>query len=170
MKRLTLTLLTVLLYLAVVNGQLRHVAGTSSVGIGVGKMIDGFQVNGNYHYLLKNKIGLKLNIAWEKIENELSDASLLYLNPEGHYMVGKVKGFLFFNVKGGVLIGSENTKNEFLENSKGGVVFGQNIGISSELYLCNKFSLSCDVEQRFFQKSLFGNNSSLITITLNYKL
>ena len=169
MKKLLLVFVIVFLGFTA-NAQLRHVAGSQSVGLGIGVTKEGKQISGNYGYLLKNDIGVGGRLAYEKLDFDLSDAGQIYFNPSGWYMLKKIKEMVFLNVKGGVLVGYEFTSNDILDKKENGIYFGQSFGLNAEFYVHNKITIDLNLEQRIFQKSMFGSNSYLISLIVNYKL
>ncbi len=169
MKR-SILIFVIALFTVTTHAQLRHVSGIKSIGLGYGHIKNGYQLNASFGHRFNPNFEFKTTLAYESIEFEISPASFFYLHPEALYVVKKVTEYLYINVKGGLIIGFENTSNSILERTKSGLNIGQNIGISNELYLTNKHTVKLEMEQRFFQKSLYGNNSYLIAISLNYKL
>ncbi len=169
MKR-SILLFVFALFAITTHAQLRHVSGIKSIGLGYGHIKNGYQLNASFGHRFNSNFEFKTTLAYESIEFEISPASFFYLHPEALYVVKKVTEYLYINVKGGLIIGFENTSNPILERTKSGLSIGQNIGISNELYLTNKHTVKLELEQRFFQKSVYGNTSYLIAISLNYKL
>ena len=152
------------------HAQLRHVSGIKSIGLGYGHIKNGYQLNASFGHRFNPNFEFKTTLAYESINFEISPASFFYLHPEALYVVKKVTEYFYINVKGGLIIGLEHTSNPVLERTKSGLSIGQNLGISNELYLTNKHTVKLELEQRFFQKSLYGSNSYLLAISLNYKL
>lgn len=169
MKKLLLLLLIVCFGLGA-KAQLRHVAGNKSLGIGIGITKDAKQASGNFGYLLKDNLGVGARLAYEMVDLGVSDAGQVYFNPSVWYTLATINEVVFFNVKGGLIIGYEYTSYNEFDIKESGVYFGENIGIKTEFYINNKISVDLDLEQRFFQKSLFGSDSYLISLTLNYNL
>ncbi len=169
MKKL-LVLLVIVCFGLSAHAQLRHVAGNQSLGLGIGITKDAKQISGNFGYLLKDNLGIGARLAYEMIDLGVSDAGQVYLNPSGWYMLTTINQIVFFNVKGGFIIGYEYSSYDDFNIEESGVYLGENVGLKTEFYFNNKISMDLDVEQRFFQKSIFGSQSYLISLTLNYKL
>lgn len=169
MKKLLLLIVVIISGLSL-DAQLRYVAGSQSMGLGFGITKDAKQLHGNYKKMLRNKIGVGAGISYEWFDFKVNDADQIYVNPFGWYMIKKFNEVIFFNIKGGLLMGYETSTNKTFDESKSGVYWGQNIGLNCEFYLTNKLTIDGNIEQRFFQKSIFGHKSYLISLTLNYKL
>lgn len=169
MKKLLLLLVIVCFGLSA-QAQLRHVAGNQSIGLGIGITKDAKQISGNFGYLLQDNLGVGGRLAYEMIDLGISNSGQVYLNPSGWYMLTTINEVVFFNVKGGLIIGYEYSSYNDFDIKESGVFFGENLGLKTEFYINNKLSLDLDLEQRFFQNSIFGSQSYLISLTLNYKL
>lgn len=170
MKRSLAFLVIAMFAITTIQAQMRHVGGIKSIGLGYGYQENGYQISASYGHRLSTKIEVKGNLFYEEIDFKLSDASLFGFNPKAVYTVKKIKEFYYIGVKAGVILGVENTNNEILDEKKSGFCFGENVGVTNEFYITNNLTTNLDFEQRFFQKSLFGDSSYLITITLNFKL
>lgn len=170
MKRSLAFLVIAMFAITTIQAQMRHVGGIKSIGLGYGYQENGYQISASYGHRLSTKIEVKGNLFYEGIDFKLSDASLFGINPQAVYTVKKVGEFYYIGIKAGLILGVENTNNKILDEKKSGFCFGESIGLSNEFYITNTITTNIDFEQRFFQKSLFGGNSFLVSISLNYKL
>lgn len=171
MKKITFILTALLICFIGANkgySQLKHVQGINAVGSNFSYVKNGYGLNLVYTNYLRNDMILKGGFIYEKVSFKLSSFSAFYLNPEFHYTLANLNYNIFFNAKGGVLIGLESSGNEILSKKINQFILGEAFGLSTEILIGSKIFLNLDAEQRFFQMSKIGKTSFIMKIGINY--
>jgi hypothetical protein len=150
------------------NAQLIHVEGSKAIGINGAYVKNGFNVSSRITFYKNNNLAYRASLDFERVEFDLSKASIIYANPELMYTFYTLGDSFFFNVKGGILTGAEFISNSILDKKKSQFFVGENIGLCAEFYVTNKIMLNLDLDQRFFQLSKLGHASLIIKMGINY--
>jgi hypothetical protein len=150
------------------DAQLIHVEGSKALGFNYGYVKNGFNVSSRITFYKSGDLVYRGNLDFERVSFDLSNASIVYANPELMFTFYNPGDKLFFNVKGGFLTGVEFISNSVLNKKKSQFFIGENIGFCVEYFITNKVMLNLDLDQRFFQLSKVGNASFIIKIGLNY--
>ena len=161
-------LLIFFLISASTSAQLIHVEGSKAIGINVAYVKNGFNVSSRIAFYKNNNLVYRASLDFERVEFNLSKASIIYANPELMYTFYTLGDSFFFNVKGGILTGAEFISNSVLDKKKSQFFVGENIGLCAEYFVTNKIMLNLDLDQRFFQLSKLGNASLIIKMGINY--
>jgi len=162
-------LLIILLFIsASASAQLIHVEGSKALGINGAYVKNGFNVSSRITLYKSGNLVYRASLDFERVEFDLSKASIIYANPELMYTFYTLGYSFFFNVKGGILTGSEFISNSILDKKKSQFFVGENIGLCAEYFISNKIMLNLDFDQRFFQLSKVGKASFIIQLGINY--
>lgn len=161
-------LLAFLIFSASVSAQVIHVEGSKAIGLNGGYIKNGFNVSSRITLYEKNSMALRGSFDFERVSFDISNASIVYVNPEFMYTFYTLGDRFFFNVKGGILSGVEFLSNSILDKKESQFFVGENIGLCAEYYISNKIMLNLDFDQRFFQLSKVGNASFIIKFGINY--
>jgi hypothetical protein len=161
-------LLIFFLISASTSAQLIHVEGSKAIGINGAYVKNGFNVSSRIAFYKNNNLVYRASLDYERVEFDLSKASIIYANPELMYTFYTRGDSFFFNVKGGILTGSEFISNSVLDKKKSQFFVGENIGLCAEYFISNKIMLNLDLDQRFFQLSKVGKASFIIRFGINY--
>lgn len=161
-------LLIFFLISASTSAQLIHVEGSKAIGINGAYVKKGFNVSSRIAFYKNNNLVYRASLDYERVEFDLSKASIIYANPELMYTFYTLGDSFFFNVKGGILTGSEFISNSILDKKKSQFFVGENIGLCAEYFISNKIMLNLDFDQRFFQLSKVGKASFIIQLGINY--
>ena len=129
---------------------------------------NGFNVSSRIALYKNNNLVYRASLDFERVEFDLSKASIIYANPELMYTFYTLGDSFFSNVKGGILTGSEFISNSILDKKKSQFFVGENIGLCAEYFISNKIMLNLDFDQRFFQLSKVGKASFIIQLGINY--
>jgi hypothetical protein len=150
------------------GAQLIHVEGSKALGINYAYVKNGFNASSRITFYKSGNLAYRGSLDFEKVEFDLSKASIVYTNPEVMYTFYNPWDKLFLNAKGGFLTGVEFISNSVLDDKKSQFFVGENIGLCAEYFITNKIMLNLDLDQRFFQMSKVGNASFIIKIGMNY--
>jgi hypothetical protein len=150
------------------GAQLIHVEGSKALGINYAYVKNGFNVSSRIAFYKNNNLVYRASLDYERVEFDLSKASIIYANPELMYTFYTLGDSFFFNVKGGILTGAEFISNSVLDKKKSQFFVGENIGLCAEYFISNKIMLNLDLDQRFFQLSKVGKASFIIQLGINY--
>ena len=150
------------------GAQLIHVEGSKALGINYAYVKNGFNVSSRISFYKGGNFAYRGSLDFERVDFDLSIASIVYANPELMYTFYNPGDKFFFNMKGGFLTGLEFISNSVLNEKKRQFFVGENIGLCVEYFITNKIMLNLDFDQRFFQLSKVGNASFLIKIGMNY--
>ena len=150
------------------SAQLIHVEGSKAIGINGGYIKNGFNVSSKITLYKNSNLAYRASLDYERVEFDLSKASIIYANPELMYTFYTLGDSFFFNVKGGILTGTEFISNSILDKKKSQFFVGENIGLCAEYFISNKIMLNLDFDQRFFQLSKVGKASFIIQLGINY--
>lgn len=150
------------------SAQLIHVEGSKALGINYAYVKNGFNVSSRITFYKSGNFAYRGSLDFERVEFDLSIASIAYANPELMFTFYNPGDKLFFNVKGGLLAGAEFISNSVLDQKKSQFFVGENIGICAEYFISNKIILNLDFDQRFFQLSKVGDVSFIIKFGVNY--
>ena len=161
-------LLIFFLISASTSAQLIHVEGSKALGINYAYVKNGFNVSSRITLYKNNNLAYRASLDYERVEFDLSKASIIYANPELIYTFYTLGDSFFFNVKGGILTGTEFISNSILDKKKSQFFVGENIGLCAEYFISNKIMLNLDCDQRFFQLSKVGKASFIIQLGINY--
>jgi len=161
-------ILTFIIISVSASAQLIHVEGSKALGINYGYVKNGFNVSSRITFYKSDNLVFRASLDFEKVDFDLSKASIAYANPELMYTFYNPGEKLFFNVKGGFLTGAEFISNSVLDAKKSQFFVGENIGLCAEYFISGKIMLNLDFDQRFFQLSKVGNASFIIKIGINY--
>jgi len=164
----TKLVLALLLISTSASAQLIHVEGSKAVGINGGYIKNGFNVSSRITLYKSGNLAYRASFDFERVEFDLSKASIIYANPELMYTFYTLGDSFFFNVKGGLLTGAEFISNSVLDKKKSQFFVGENIGLCAEYYVTNKIMINLDLDQRFFQLSKVGKASFIIKLGINY--
>jgi len=164
----TKLILTLLLISASVSAQLIHVEGSKAIGLNAGYVKNGFNVSSRMTFYKNNNLVYRGSLDYERVNFDLSKASIIYANPELMYTFYTLKDRFFFNVKGGILTGVEFISNSVLDKKKSQFFVGENIGLCGEYFISNKIMINLDLDQRFLQLSTVGKASFIIKLGINY--
>lgn len=161
-------LLIFLLISSSASAQLIHVEGSKAIGIDGAYVKNGFNVSSRINFYQKNKIAYRVSLDYERVNFDISKASIFYANTEIMYTFYTLGDKLFLNAKGGILTGAEFINNSVLDKKKSQFFIGENIGLCAEYFISNKLMLNLDIDQRFFQMSKVGKASFIIKFGVNY--
>jgi len=150
------------------GAQLIHVEGSKALGVNYAYVKNGFNVSSRIAFYKGGNFAYRGSLDFERVEFDLSKASIVYANPELMYTFYNPWDKLFFSVKGGFLTGVEFISNSILDKKKSQFFIGENIGLSAEYFISNKIMLNLDLDQRFFQMSKVGKTSFIIGLGINY--
>jgi hypothetical protein len=150
------------------RAQLIHVDGTKALGINGAYVKNGFNISSRITFYKSGNLADRVSLDYERISFDLSQASVVYANPELMYTFYTLGEKVFFNIKGGILTGAEFISNSILDKKKNQFFVGENIGICAEYFISNKIMLNLDLDQRFFQLSKVGKASFIIKFGVNY--
>jgi len=150
------------------SAQLIHVEGSKALGINGGYVKNGFNASSRITLYKSGNLAYRASLDFERVEFDLSKASIIYANPELMYTFYSLGDRGFFNAKGGILSGVELINNSILDKNKSQFFVGENIGICAEYFISNKIMLNLDLDQRFFQLSKVGKTSFIIRFGINY--
>jgi hypothetical protein len=117
---------------------------------------------------MKSRLLLRCKGIFESTKINSTGMTFIYLNPEIMYSFIKVGNSLYFNLKGGPIVGFESLKNTLLNSKKNALVYGGEIGLNTEIFLSSKISLNIDYDQRLLAKSNAGSQSYTVIIGLVY--
>lgn len=162
-------LLLIFLFISSSAGaQLIHVEGSKAIGINGGYVKNGFNASTGITFYKSGNLAYRGSLDFERVEFDLSKATIVYANPELMYTFYTLGDKLFFNVKGGILTGVEFISNSVLDQKESQFFVGENIGLCTEYFISNKIMLNLDFDQRFFQLSKVGNASFIIKCGINF--
>lgn len=161
-------ILTFLIISVSAGAQLIHVEGNKALGINYAYVKNGFNVSSRFSFYKGGNFAYRGSLDFERVDFDLSKASIVFANPELMYTFFNPWDRLFFNVKGGFLTGVEFISNSVLDKKKSQFFVGENIGLCTEYFMTNKIMLNLDFDQRFLQLSKIGNASFIIKIGMNY--
>lgn len=161
-------ILTFLIISVSAGAQLIHVEGSKALGINYAYVKNGFNVSSRFSFYKGGNFAYRGSLDFERVDFDLSKASIVYANPELIYTFFNPRDRLFFNVKGGFLTGVEFLSNSVLDKKKSQFFIGENIGLCTEYFITNKIMLNLDFDQRFLQLSKVGSTSFIIKIGINY--
>lgn len=161
-------LLIFLLISASASAQLIHVEGSKAIGINGAYVKNGFNVSPRITLYINNNLAFRASLDYERVNFDISKASIIYVNPELMYTFYTLGDSFFFNVKGGILSGAEFISNSVLDKKKSQFFVGENIGLCAEYFISNKILINLDLDQRFFQLSKVGKASFIIKLGINY--
>ena len=164
----TKLIIALLLISASANAQLIHVEGSKAIGINGAYVKNGFNVSSRITLYKRGNLAYRASLDFERVNFDLSKASIIYANPELMYTFYNLGDRVFFNVKGGILSGVELISNSILDKNKSQFFVGENIGLCAEYFITNKIMLNLDLDQRFFQLSKVGKASFIIQLGINY--
>jgi len=164
----TKLIFALLLISASASAQLMHVEGSNAIGFNAGYIKNGFNVSSRITFYKNNNLAYRGNLDYERVNFDISKASIISANPELMYSFYTLGDSFFFNVKGGILSGVEFISNSILEKNKNQFFIGENVGPGIEYYVFNKIMINLDLDQRFFQLSKLGNTSLIIKLGMNY--
>lgn len=164
----TKLIIALLLFSASLSAQLIHVEGSKAIGFNVGYVKNGLNVSSRITFYKNSNFSYRGSLEYEKVNFELSKASILFANPELMYTFHSMGESLFLNAKGGILTGAELISNSILDKKKNQFFIGENLGICAEYFILKKIMLNLDFEQRFFQLSKVGKASFIIKAGINY--
>ena len=164
----TKLILALLLISTSASAQLIHVEGSKAVGINGGYIKNGFNVSSRITLYKSGNLAYRASFDFERVEFDLSKASIIYANPELMYTFYTLGDSFFFNVKGGILTGAEFISNSVLDKKKSQFFVGENIGLCAEYFISGKIMLNLDLDQRFFQLSKVGKASFIVKLGINY--
>jgi hypothetical protein len=150
------------------SAQLIHVEGSKALGINYAYVKNGFNISSRITFYKSGNLAYRGSLDFERIEFDLSKASIVYANPELMYTFYNPWDKLFLSVKGGGVTGVEFISNSVLDKKKSQFFVGENIGICAEYFISGKIMLNLDFDQRFLQLSNVGNASFIIKIGMNY--
>jgi hypothetical protein len=150
------------------TAQLIHVEGSKAIGINGAYVKNGFNVSSRITFYKNNKLAYRASLDYERVSFDISKASIVYVNPELMYTFYTLGDKFFFNVKGGILSGTEFLNNSVLDKKKSQFFVGENIGLCAEYFISNKIMLNLDLDQRFFQLSKLGKASYIIKLGANF--
>lgn len=150
------------------GAQLIHVEGSKALGINYAYVKNGFNVSSRITFYKGGNFAYRGSLDFERVDFDLSKASIVYANPELMYTFYNPWDKIFFSVKGGFLTGVEFISNSVLDKKKSQFFVGESIGLCTEYFITNKIMLNLDFDQRFFQLSKVGNASFIIKIGMNY--
>jgi hypothetical protein len=150
------------------SAQLIHVEGNKSLGINGAYVKNGFNAGSRITFYKSGNLAYRASLDYERVDFDLSKASIVYANPEVMYTFYTLGDKFFFNVKGGILSGVEFISNSILDKKKSQFFVGENIGLCAEYFISNKIMLNLDFDQRFFQLSKVGKASFIIQLGINY--
>jgi hypothetical protein len=117
------------------GAQLIHVEGSKALGINYAYVKNGFNVSSRIAFYKNNNLVYRASLDYERVEFDLSKASIIYANPELMYTFYTLGDSFFFNVKGGILAGTEFISNSMLDKKKSQFFVGENIGLCAEYYV-----------------------------------
>jgi hypothetical protein len=157
-----------LLISASASAQLIHVEGSKALGINYGYIKNGFNVSSRITSYKSGNIAYRGSLDFERVDFDLSEASIVFANPELMYTFYTLGDKVFFNVKGGFLTGVEFISNTVLDKKKSQFFVGENLGFCAEYFISNKLMFNLDLDQRFFQMSKVGKASFFIGLGINY--
>jgi hypothetical protein len=161
-------LLIFFLISASTSAQLIHVEGSKAIGINGAYVKNGFNFSSRITFYKSGNLAYRASLDYERVEFNLSKASIMCANPELMYTFYTLGDSFFFNVKGGILSGVEFISNSVLDKKKSQFFVGENIGLCAEYFISGKIMLNLDLDQRFFQLSKLGNASLIIKLGINY--
>jgi hypothetical protein len=162
-------LLLIFLFISVSAGaQLIHVEGSKAIGINGGYVKNGFNASTRITFYKSGNLAFRGSLDFERVDFDLSKASIVYANPELMYTFYTLGDKLYFNVKGGFLTGVEFISNSVLDQKESQFFIGENIGLCAEYFITNKIMLNLDLDQRFFQMSKVGKASFILGLGINY--
>jgi len=161
-------LLIFFLISASTSAQLIHVEGSKAIRINGAYVKNGFNVSSRITLYKRGNLAYRASLDFERVNFDLSKASIIYANPELMYTFYNLGDRVFFNVKGGILSGVELISNSILDKNKSQFFVGENIGLCAEYFITNKIMLNLDLDQRFFQLSKVGKASFIIQLGINY--
>ena len=164
----TKLLLALLLISASASAQLIHVEGSKAIGLDGGYVKNGFNVSSRITLYKNNNFAYRVSLDYERVDFDLSKASIIYVNPELIYNFYTLGESFFLSAKGGILSGVEFISNSILDKKESQFFVGENIGLCAEYYISNKIMLNLDLDQRFFQLSKVGKASFIIKFGINY--
>jgi hypothetical protein len=164
----TKLILALLLVSVSVSAQLIHVEGSKAIGLNAGYVKNGFNVSSRIFFYKNNNLIYRISLDYERVNFDLSKASIIYANPELMYTFYTLGDSFFFNVKGGMLTGAEFISNSILDKKKSQFFVGENIGLCAEYFISNKIMLNLDLDQRFLQLSKVGKASFIVKFGINY--
>jgi hypothetical protein len=164
----TKLILALLLVSVSVSAQLIHVEGSKAIGLNAGYVKNGFNVSSRIIFYKNNNLIYRISLDYERVNFDLSKASIIYANPELMYTFYTLGDSFFFNVKGGMLTGAEFISNSILDKKKSQFFVGENIGLCAEYFISNKIMLNLDLDQRFLQLSKIGKASFIVKFGINY--
>ena len=150
------------------SAQLIHVEGSRAIGVNGAYVKNGFNVSSRITYYKNNNLVYRASLDYERVEFDLSKASIIYANPELMYTFYTLGDSFFFNVKGGILTGTEFISNSILDKKKSQFFVGENLGLCAEYFISNKIMINLDVDQRFFQLSRLGKASFIIQLGIYF--
>ena len=150
------------------SAQLIHVEGSKAIGINGAYIKNGFNVSSRITFYKSGNLAYRASLDYERVSFDLSKASIVFVNPELMYTFYTLGDKVFFNVKGGILTGSEFISNSILDKKKSQFFVGENIGLCAEYFISNKIMLNLDFDQRFFQLSKVGKASFILQLGINY--
>ena len=162
-------LLLIFLFISASAGaQLIHVEGSKAIGIYGGYVKNGFNASTRITFYKSGNLAFRGSLDFERVDFDLSKASIVYANPELMYTFYTLGDKLYFNVKGGFLTGVEFISNSVLDQKESQFFIGENIGLCAEYFITNKIMLNLDLDQRFFQMSKVGKASFILGLGINY--
>jgi hypothetical protein len=161
-------ILTFIIISVSASAQLIHVEGSKALGINYGYVKNGFNVSSRITFYKSGNLVFRVSLDYERVDFDLSKASIAYANPELMYTFYNPGDKFFFNVKGGFLTGVEFISNSVLDEKKSQFIVGENIGFCAEYFITNRIMLNLDLDQRIFQLSKVGNASFIVRIGMNY--
>jgi hypothetical protein len=150
------------------GAQLIHVEGSKALGINYAYVKNGYNVSSRITFYKSGNLTYRGSLDFERVDFDLSNATIVYANPELMYTFYNPWDKLFFNVKVGFLTGVEFISNSVLNKKKSQFFVGENIGLGTEYFITNKIMLNLDFDQRFLQLSKVGSTSFIIKIGMNY--
>jgi len=150
------------------GAQLIHVEGSKALGINYAYVKNGFNVSSRITFYKSGNLAFRGSLDFERVDFDLSKASIVYANPELMYTFYTLGDKLYFNVKGGFLTGVEFISNSVLDQKESQFFVGENIGLCAEYFITNKIMLNLDLDQRFFQMSKVGKASFILGLGINY--
>lgn len=164
----TKLIIVLLLFSVSTEAQLIHVEGSKAIGFDVGYVKNGLNLSSRITLYKNSNLAYRGNLDFERVNFDLSKATIIFANPELMYTFHSTGESLFLNVKGGILSGAELISNSILDKKKNQFFIGENIGICAEYFILKKIMLNLDFDQRFFQLSKVGKASFIIKAGINY--
>ena len=149
--------------------KLFHIKGKEQISFGAGLVKNGWNADATYGRYLSKTLLLSTDFVYEKLKISLTTVNSYYFSPELAYVILKISGRCFLNVKAGIIIGNETTHNQVLVNQNfENIVFGELAGIKFEYFLSPGFSVNIEPEQRFINNSNIGSLSWNAIVNLSY--